>query len=636
MNNVVNRLKNYLKPMNIAVFLIAFLGAYILFPIYFEATIYPLPSSDELWKSLDPSWLLQMNYAVNNNFVWGKDIAYTYGPLAYLSTKVGWGQSAMSFLLYDFFISLNFFLLLFLTLKASKNKIVTILLFTAFIIAFPVWVGSDNAVVLMGLLIFWIRKSLDEPKWYYYIFQTLILSLIFFIKFNTGLIAFPLFISGITYNLIVGWKNKKTMLKLITALVAPVALISILAIPLKVNLSPYIYYGIEMVSGYNDIMYMDHDYENRKLALIIIALSSIVLVYKTVIEIKSLLLKNLTILFLFGTGMFVLYKQGFVRGMEVDFFIFSILIIISIYDLHSHNYKKYSDMLILGCAAISLYFVMYIENAQPNIAQKLNKLYFIQYGNFTKESGMHLFPNNNQLPDYVKNKIGNHTIDAYPWNLQMLWENKLNCSTRPAFQSHSTYTKDLEELNFEHYNSSEKAPEFVIYDFASIDSRYALFDEPKLNLILTKNYHVVEVFDFEKRKVLLLQKNINFRPIKLEKSKEYAMLINSPLVVKKDIYYEVELYNNFKGKWNSIIDHAPEILLEVYGNNPEPYKFRTSKNLLQSGLFCDSYIPDTSGFGNYLINKTDLLEKAKYYNFRPLNNKYFSEKIKITEYKIIQ
>mgnify|MGYP006169153373 CR=1 FL=1 len=103
----------------------------------------------------------------------------------------------------------------------------------------------------------------------------------------------------------------------------------------------------------------------------------------------------------------------------------------------------------------------------------------------------------------------------------------------------------------------------------------------------------------------------------------------------KNIYYEIGIYNNLQGKIVSIFQHAPEIRLEIKLNDATIRDYRTSKLLLKSGLFLDKFIADTSGFSS-LFNLVNDNQEVKYYNFKPLNSSLFKDKIRITEYKIVQ
>src|SRR5882762_9492533 len=61
------------------------------------------------WRGLDISWKMTLNYAFIKHWTWGKDIVYTYGPLAAFSTRIGWGISRWVFLVFDAFIVVNFY-----------------------------------------------------------------------------------------------------------------------------------------------------------------------------------------------------------------------------------------------------------------------------------------------------------------------------------------------------------------------------------------------------------------------------------------------------------------------------------------------------------------------------------------------
>jgi hypothetical protein len=621
-----------LNKLNVFAILIALFFTFIHLPRFFEAYFPPLIPSPYLWWGLDSSWILTLNYINNIGLNWGSDFAFTYGPLSYLSTRLAWGTNGISLIVFDIFFFINLFYIYFISLKNGQNKIITFLLVIGYSLLTPVHIGPPIALILLIFLVFWVRASIDKPKFIYYLFQIVLLFLLFFIKFNTGLIAFPLFFLGIMYNLI---SKKEKFYWLLIYAICPIILILVSSKFLNVDLIPYIKSALEIISGYNDIMYLEHEISIRLFALFVLFSTLFILAHKVYLERKTDLIKSSTIFILYFVPIFVLYKSAFVRGLETDFFIYSILLILTLKDLH--NYKKYSNYVLAICLMVSFYIVYFNDDTKTSFesVNKIDKYYFTGIKNFTPISGLHIIPNNNKIPNSIIEKIGTKTVDIYPWNAQLLFENNLNFSPRPVFQSYTAYTPYLEEKNFEFYNSYSKAPEFVIYEYLAIDGRYPLYDEPKVNLCLLKNYNPVELFDFQDRKFILLQKRKDFKPIKLIMEKEYAMMIESPLVPMKGVYYEVGVYNSLIGKGISIIDHAPEIKLEVKTNIQMEY--RTGKMLLESGLFSDIKINTTEDFYSlFFIDSLAKLEKVKYYNFKPRNTTYFTDKIRITEYKITQ
>jgi len=244
---------------------------------------------------------------------------------------------------------------------------------------------------------------------------------------------------------------------------------------------------------------------------------------------------------------------------------------------------------------------------------------------------MKLFPNYSEVDTTVKTRVGKSTIDVYPWNTHLLVENRFNYHPRPVFQSYTAYTPYLENLNFEFINS-DSAPQFVAYEFESIDGRYPLFDEPKLNLVLTRNYNLVDTFTSGARNILLLEKKKGAKPVKLEKVREYNQKLSDPIIPKDGMFYEIHSTFNLNGKLNGLLDHAPALFLAIHSTDGA-HMYRTSPNLLQSGIFSTWQIKNTEEFKIFMLNhKTG--RRIKTFRLQPINGKYFNDEVRITEFKI--
>jgi len=635
---MVKKLKSdYFTKTNIIGILISLIAVYFLFPPYLEMGIYPTNPANPSWLSLDTSWVSALNYVKIKDLNWGNDFAFTFGPLSYLVTRVGWGQNRLDFLFFDLFCSLNFFLIFFISYLKSTNKIVTSLLIVvlAAILITPFW--SLYSFVLLSFLLFWIRYSLENKSVMSYVFQAILVALLFFVKFNTGLISFVLFSAAIVYQFIF---RKDKPLYLLGYFISPFLIIYFVSGMLNVSISEYIKYALEIVSGYNEIMYSNRAFGDRKLfALIILLIGFGLLFYKTFKEGKKEIFKNGFILFLFSVSIYVLFKQSFVRADEShmkEFYYCSILIIFCIYDFHINQKNKVAIGLLAASCIISCVFVKKLDPNSFDFPGKFSKKGYLEgFQSFTPTSGVKLFPNESQYPNHILNRIGKNTVDAYPWNTQVLLENRLNFSPRPVFQSYTAYTAALEEKNFEFYNS-DKAPQYVVYEFEGIDNRYPLFDEPKLNLILTKNYTCVDTMSSGGRPVLLLEKKANTKKISFVKSAEYAMYMDSPLIPKEGVYYQVFLYRNLLGDFMSIVDHGPDIALSIVTKTGNTRKYKTSNKLLESGLFSSQFIPDTNGFKSLINGENKEENQIRGYYFEPESKSYFKDKVRVIEYKITE
>ncbi len=613
---------------------ISFIGAYLLFPNFYEANIYPIiDNKDELWKSLDQSWMLTLNYCNISNLNWGNEIVFTYGPLAFLSTKVGWGINKYFFLIYDIYFFFNFFFIFYIIFKESKSFILPLIVLISTILVYPVWVGSMNAFILLGFLVFWINYSLDNIKLLIYINQITLVILMFFIKFNTGLIAIPLFIIGVLYNFIKN-KEKRRFLILLTFLL--ILLTFLFGKLLNVSIFSYVKNGLEIIKGYNDVMYYEHLFKNKLLAILIVASVFIIYIWDFFRKTKINYYLRWSQIILFMIPFFVLFKQGFVRGLEEDFFILTPFLILNLKETYNYEIKQFKTIFLFIPIITTFFYLNNLTDSKIHLPKFSKKDYFIGLNNFTANSGLHLYPNENILPPEVLNEIKNKSVDVFPWNIQLLFENNLNYKPRPVPQTYTTYTLNLENLNFEYYNDHSKAPDYVLYEIGYLDYRFAYFDDMKLQVVFEKNYAIFKKFKFKDREMLLLKKKSNFQKINFQKINEYAILINDSFSPKKDIYYSFEIYNNFKGKIYSVLKYSPEINLEITSQKGEFLSYRSSKELAKIGLYSNNLIKNLDDFEKLKKSNTDSLDKIKSYKLNPFSNKYFKEKIKVTEYKITQ
>jgi hypothetical protein len=633
----MKKLKSIFGNRNFLGVFIALLGAFVLFPPYFELGLFPIPPSEFSWMSIDPSWLIALNYANVENLIWGKDIAFTYGPLSYLSTRVGWGVDQMDFILFDLFISFNFFYLFFKGFINSHSKKLSAILIFSVSFILPTYFGSVTSIILMAFLVFWIRESLENDNYINYIFQILLIVLMFFIKFNTGLISFVLIAAFLVYQWFFNRKLRKLYLVYILTLVTLLVVFSLI---LNVSLGNYFLSGLNLISGFNEIMYLELGIVNPLFFAIVFIGISTLLLLKNVYVNKKIQFKSVLIIFLFSVSIYVLYKQAFVRADLPhinEFFSLCLLFIIGIREFHVEKLKSSSKSLVLVLIFIAFFVAKGKSDILFNFSGKLQKSqYFEGMSSFTKTSSFRLFPNNNTIPPQITNKIGNKTVDIFPWNINLVFENKLNYLPRPVLQSYSAYTPYLEELNFQHYNSS-KAPEYVLYEFESIDNRYPLFDETKVNVVLLNNYTCVDTFHINNKPILLLEKNKDFRPVAFEKIKEYETSVKTAIIPKRDHFYEIEASSSILGSIQSLLSHSPGLFIMINTKDGKGNGFKTSKKLLKSGIYTNQLLTSTLDFQRYMANETlPPNQEVMSYLVWPEDNKYYNDKVKVTEYKIIK
>lgn len=626
-----------LKKSNLFIILISFIGTYIVFPVYFEAGLWTITDHSQNWFSLDPSWSLTVTNAFKNGLSFGTEFVLTYGPLGFLTNRLLLGINKYYLLGYDIFLSANFFLFFYYSLRYSQSKRHVLALIIICLICLPIHFGAGTSILLFVIQIFWMNRYLNYQKSGSLIAAALLSLVLLFMKFNTGFISILLLLTTILYSY---YHNSDKRRLLLFVSLFFVILIKVLALVFNVSIFQYVKTGFMMVEGFNDLMHLDQEKNLELKSAIFCLLFCIILLIYSLIKSSINWQKSTVIMVLFSLPAYILYKQGFTRADEQhirEFYFYFPLLILAFPQFLNSDFSIDLKHLLFIPVFISCSFAI---TSQKSILETLiNRLFkpdyikpFIYAG---LNTGNFLDSTKNQFPLAIKNKIGSAKVDAYPWNLMELFENKLNISTRPVIQSYTAYTKQLEQLNAAFYDS-EKSPTFVLYDFASIDNRYPLFDEPLINLRLFENYDVCDTLQSYGRFKLLLKKKNTPSKITLVPLNSYEKSLDYKIIPKSDIYYEIEIKKTLKGKLQSLFFKPPQLLLQIMNGNKQLFEYRTSINLLESGFFSDRIFYQTSDIFN-MYNKTisDRNNKILFYGIRTLNSDCFRNIMTINEYKIL-
>jgi len=81
-----------------------------------------------------------------------------------------------------------------------------------------------------------------------------------------------------------------------------------------------------------------------------------------------------------------------------------------------------------------------------------------------------------KLPPEVRSTIGAQSVDVIPWETTIVPANDLNWQPRPIFQSQAAYTTALDLANRDYFQQTP--PDFLLYNFQTVDQRHPFFDEP--------------------------------------------------------------------------------------------------------------------------------------------------------------
>jgi len=256
------------------------------------------------------------------------------------------------------------------------------------------------------------------------------------------------------------------------------------------------------------------------------------------------------------------------------------------------------------------------------------KEYFSQVSKYYTQAETSLLNKNNKLPDDILKLVGDSTVDVFPWNIQMLIENGLNYAPRPVLQSYSAYTKRLQDINFDYYNSNE-APKYVIFDLDPIDNRYPIFDESKVYMLLEKKYKPAQKFKYMGRSMLLLERATNNRLV-FEKSRKFSLKINDEISLRPGMYYEIKINKTLVGNAISLIDHSPQITIRI-DDGQRILDKRSSSGLLGSGIYSSSIIQNVEEFYDSFSSNKNYIKRIEIVTPDTFS---YDRDLEITEYSV--
>jgi hypothetical protein len=91
------------------------------------------------------------------------------------------------------------------------------------------------------------------------------------------------------------------------------------------------------------------------------------------------------------------------------------------------------------------------------------------------------------LPESVVDALDGRRVHAEQWDIAALWGYELEWSPLPSFQTYSTYTSRMDELNRDRLASPD-GPDGVLVNTTTVDFRYAVWESPSARVALTCNF----------------------------------------------------------------------------------------------------------------------------------------------------
>lgn len=537
---------------------------------------------------LDQSWVYALNnIQINGDYIFGKDVFFTYGPLGYLMYPVASHAVVWKALLFIIFLISSFLFALFgLKINDKADVFLGLITISAIYLQCNMY---EFLPVLLSAVCLYGREKFKYPS---FILLNLTALLMLFVKFNLGVI----YIATLVCLLIVSrFKHALT-----SALIWIVGLFCAIHFYFG-DVSVFINWfkvTFNIASGFSEAMLLWR-YAIHQIYLVL-AFIIIGLYFNLWLKHKEFS----KLFFVMLPAVFFTFKAGFVRAdmHMLAFFNFILLIVPLLYlTVKDISVKKlcimyiYALVLPVQCISSDCFVTSVIKSVK---AQKTDISY--EY----------------TLPKQWVEKIGNSKVEILPIELLYLEKNNLNAHFNPILQLYSVYTKSLDDLSAQNYK--DKKTDYIIIDNnEDIDRRNMIFDTPATWDAIRENYSIVSC---RSGKILLSKLN-NSKQFKYETFEtdtyKFNETINIPPQAKKAV---IKMDLSLSGKIANFIFKILPVFVDVnYGNN-EITKIRFTRPTAVNGIYIDEFVETNFDMYNWLSDKPvgKNINSVKFYTKMPL------------------
>jgi len=562
--------------------------------------------------SLDPSFILALNYSFEHGFIFGTDVIFTYGPLSFISTGLCTTpfEKSLTVLVY-FLVSVGYTWLIYRYLIASikSRQYFVILIIAAALLVFPFAfrdIGFSITVLYLALTVIYIYK----PRTLLLYSAALLVTLAFFIKVNTGIFLIIHFTSLFVFT---GVRQRLKDGYFLTIIPFAFTLLSIIILSkiLNVDVYNYVRYSFEIIRGYNETNIIVPEKRDLLLLAASFSIVALFLIFHNLKNRKILSAQTFagitSVLFIY-----IVYKQSYVRADESHvslYYTYSFFIILLSLDPQEVKDFNMSKKVLL--ALIVLVNTVWFAPIINKYSARKSQLPFAQlFSSFDETSAQKMKWNKafRYLPTSFRNRIGNGTIDVLPWEQSFILYNNLNYRPRPIFQSYSAYMPLLDSLNAAFYEG-EKAPQFLLFSNHTTDTRNPFWEETRTKMTIAKWYTVVDTMSCdlkrypsfytaeEPARILLMQrKAFASEQFKEVGKTEISLVNNSILVIPKSqnlMVLKLNLNFSILGNLRSTLFQAviPEAQLKI--GKEWTKRYRVFPSTFKDGVIINKAILDT-------------------------------------------
>jgi hypothetical protein len=577
------------------------LACSFLLPIQFFTQIH----LSHLNEGVDHSWMLGLSYAWQQDWIFGKDMVFTYGPLAFLSTRTYLSQNIFPLLVFDIYFMASVGYVFWETLKQHQGwKTPLLLLLMCFIYKNAMFL---TLVFSLQFLALWYLIHYAQKKSIGLLMQASVLTwLIFFVKLN---MAYPALVIWLLFVVYYSFKKLLNLKNLLWLMLANLLLFILSTFCLPIDLWGYLKASWHLISAYDGAVSLEVSATHTFFfSIICVCYGS----FMAFLAFSSWRADSFTIVvnLAFALIAFVSFKSSYVRAdLEhlKDFpFIFPPLVVCYMYVkksiLPETTFKYLTFLRLEFIVFLSWAQALYIIYLFGDTLYPIKKFITLPAYLYNMTQGHDYYQNASlrKLPKNIHQKIGKHTVDIMPWEVSTLIVNKYAYVPRPILQSYQPYHSYLDQLNAEKY-ASASGPERVIYTNNSIDAHYSFAYETQTKIVLLENYVATDTFNYNQEPNILFERRTpKKKRLKLLASGQSAITeqISIPLS-QKHLLFKCNIDYSLLGQLRKILLKSPHLNLYITTKNGEVHHHKGAVSLLKNGILIDRYVDDVTQAFDY-------------------------------------
>jgi len=187
------------------------------------------------------------------------------------------------------------------------------------------------------------------------------------------------------------------------------------------------------------------------------------------------------------------------------------------------------------------------------------------------------------------------TVDIYPVDLSAVFANRLNWSGRPVAQSYAVYDPALNTRNVAHLRSL-RAPDTIFFSFAPIDDRLAALDDSGSVLELLAGYVVSDA----QPPYVILKRDSENRKAELDVATQIKLRKTFGETITLDdvhpLWMQLDIKPTLLGRAVSALFRLPQVQIEITLENGRSFRKRVIPKMAETVFIVSPYLASGSDF----------------------------------------